>query len=102
MVNYILLVDTAVSNRLNSLTMTVPHFPSGDLLTAIDNDQVVIKKWTVREDNHAQISVLTSVCVAQISPYGTLQLEPTLAPRYIFIKYQVLFLYAFPEKKHWN
>ncbi|XP_015761189.1 PREDICTED: uncharacterized protein LOC107340345 isoform X3 [Acropora digitifera] len=61
--------------------MTVPEFPTGDLLTAIDNDQVLIKKWTVRKDNRAQISVLTSVCVAQISPYGTLQLQPSLAPR---------------------
>ena len=99
---------STVRNWLNSLTMTVPHFPSGDLLTAIDNDQVLIKKLTVRKDNRAQISVLTSVCVAQISPYGTLQLEPTLAPRYIFIKNyimditQILFLYVFPEKKRWN
>lgn len=99
---------STVRNWLNSLTMTVPHFPSGDLLTAIDNDQVLIKKLTVRKDNRAQISVLTSVCVAQISPYGTLQLELTLAPRYIFIKNyflditQILFLYVFPEKKRWN
>ena len=47
--------------------MTVPEFPSGDFLTAIDNDQVLFKKWTVQKDNSAQISVLTSVCVAQIS-----------------------------------
>ena len=45
------------------LTMNVPQVPSGDILTAIDNDQVLIKKWTVRKDNRAQISVLTSVCV---------------------------------------
>ena len=78
---------STVRNWLNNLTMTVPEFPPGDLLTAIDNDQVLIKKWTVRKDNRAQISVLTSVCVAQISPYGTLQLlQPGLAPRYIFIK----------------
>ena len=43
--------------------MNVPQVPSGDILTAIDNDQVLIKKWTVRKDNRAQISVLTSVCV---------------------------------------
>lgn len=76
---------STVRNWLNSLTMTVPEFPPGDVLTAVDNDQVLIKKWTVRKDNRAQISVLTSVCVAQISPFGTLQLEPTLAPRYIFL-----------------
>ena len=43
--------------------MTAPEFPSGDILTAIDNDQVLIKKWTVRKDNRAQISLLTSMCV---------------------------------------
>ena len=84
-----------VRNWLNNLTMTVPEFPSGDLLTAIDNDQVLIKKWTVRKDNRAQISVLTSVCVAQISPYGTLQLQPSLAPRYIFIKNWIVLIILF-------
>lgn len=81
-----------VMNWLNNLTMTVPEFPPGDLLTAIDNDQVLIKKWTVRKDNRAQVSVLTSVCVAQISPYGTLQLQPSLAPRYIFY-YSTIFIF---------
>lgn len=52
---------STVRNWLNNLTMTVPEFPSGDLLPAIDNDQVLIKKWTVRKDNRAQISVLTSL-----------------------------------------
>lgn len=88
---------STVRNWLNSLTMTVPHFPSGDLLTAIENDQVLIKKWTVRKDNRAQISVLTSVCVAQISPYGTLQLEPSLTPRYIFIKYIIFVCFSLKE-----
>lgn len=46
---------------LNNLTMTVPEFPSGGLLPGIGNDQVLIKKWTVRKDNRAQISVLTSL-----------------------------------------
>lgn len=43
--------------------MEVPKLPSGDVLTAINNDQVLIKKWTVRKDNRAQISV----CVAEIA-----------------------------------
>lgn len=50
--------------------------------TAIDNDQVLIKKWTVRKDNRAQISVLTSVCVAEIDPAGVAQKQKSLAPRY--------------------
>ncbi|KAJ7386185.1 hypothetical protein OS493_010578 [Desmophyllum pertusum] len=56
------------------------YVPSGDILTAIDNDQVLIKKWTVRKDNRAQISVLTSVCVAPVDPSGTLQSNQSLAP----------------------
>jgi len=38
----------------------VPEMPSGDILTAIDNDQVLIKRWTVRKDNRAQINILTT------------------------------------------
>ena len=86
---------STVRNWLNNLTMTVPEFPTGDLLTAIDNDQVLIKKWTVRKDNRAQISVLTSVCVAQISPYGTLQLQPSLAPRYILLRIGLFYIIHF-------
>ena len=86
---------STVRNWLNNLTMTVPEFPSGDVLTAIDNDQVLIKKWTVRKDNRAQISVLTSVCVAQIFPYGTLQLQPGLAPRYILLRIGLFYIMHF-------
>ena len=60
-----------VSNWLNSLTMTVPEFTSGDLLTASDTDQVLIKRWTVRKDNRAQISVLTSVCGSNFHIWNT-------------------------------
>ena len=67
---------------LNRLTMEVLKVPSGDVLTAIDNDQVLIKKWTVRKDNRAQISVLTSVCVTEIDPAGVAQKQKSLAPRY--------------------
>lgn len=72
--------NTTVKTWLNDLTMEVPQVPSGDILTAIDNDQVLIRKWTVRKDNRAQISVLTSVCVAPVYPNGILQLDSNLAP----------------------
>lgn len=72
--------------------MSVPDFPPGDVLCAIDNVQVLIKKWAVRKDNGAQISVLTSVCIAQIAPQGTLQRESALAPRYISRMYMLSFL----------
>lgn len=71
---------TTARTWLNNLTMDVPQVPAGDILVAIDNDQVLIKKWTVRKDNRAQISVLTSVCVAPVHPDGTLQWDPTLSP----------------------
>jgi hypothetical protein len=71
---------------LNQLTMEVPKVPSGDVLTAIDNDQVLIKKWTVRKDNRAQISMMTSVCVAEIDPAGGAQKQKSLAPRYMCMK----------------
>ena len=67
-----------VRNWLNNLTMTVPEFPSRELLTAIDNDQVLIKKWTVRKDNRAQISVLTS-----------------LPPRYILLRTGLFYIVHF-------
>ena len=35
--------------------MDVPQVPGGDILAAIDNDQVLIKKWTVRKDTEAQM-----------------------------------------------
>ena len=49
--------NTTVKTWLNDLTMEVPQVPSGDILTAIDNDQVLIRKWTVCKDNRGQISV---------------------------------------------
>ena len=62
--------NTTVKTWLNCLTMKVPPVPSGDILTAIDNDQKLIRKWTV----------LISVCVAPVYPNGTLQLDSNLAP----------------------
>ena len=35
--------NTTVKTWLNDLTMEVPQVPSGDILTAIDNDQVLIR-----------------------------------------------------------
>ncbi|XP_048584868.1 uncharacterized protein LOC116619443 [Nematostella vectensis] len=65
---------------LDKLTLKIPEYPAGDLLTAIDNDQVLIKKWTVREENRAQISILTSVCTTTLNPSGNLQQDRELHP----------------------
>ena len=62
--------------------MNVPRVPSGDILPAVNDDQVLMKKWNVRRENRAQISDLTSVCVAPAHPNGNLQCNPYLAPRY--------------------
>ena len=53
--------------------MEIPQLqvPSGDLLIAIDNDQVLIKKRTIRKDNRAQINVLTSVFLVPFHPDGS-------------------------------
>ena len=56
--------------------------PKNDILTAIDNDQVLLKKWTVRKDNCSQISTLTSVCCAEVgSGDAELQKDEKLTPR---------------------
>ena len=73
--------NTTVRSWLDNLTVNVPRVSSGYILTAIDNDQVLIKKWTLIKDNRAQISVLISVCVALINPDGTLQQNPSIASR---------------------
>ena len=63
---------------LNGMTMQIPTMPDNDIFTAIDNDQVLLKKWTVRKENHAQISILTSVCHAS---NAVSQRDKKLAPR---------------------
>ena len=71
---------------LDGLTMEIPMMPENDILTAIDNDQVLLKRWTVRKDNHAQISILTSVCCAEVGSMDpVLQRNERLAPRYMQI-----------------
>ena len=47
---------------LNGLTMEIPAMPDSVILTDIDNDQVILKKWrTVRK-----VSTLTSLCHAEV------------------------------------
>ena len=55
--------------------------PEGDILTAIDNDQVLLKKWTGCKDKHA---ASLHVCVIQrLVPMhdAVLQRDEKLAPR---------------------
>ena len=73
---------TTMKSWVDGLTMEIPTMPEGDILTAIDNDQVLMKKWTVRKDNRAQISILTSVCSVEVTTGGVLQRDESLSPRY--------------------
>ena len=43
---------------LNGLSMEIPAMPEGDTLTARANNQVLSKKWTVRNDKYLDMFVL--------------------------------------------
>ena len=57
------------------------EFPSGDCMVAIDNDQIVQRKWKVKVGQKARVSVVTSVCQAEVDSDGSLQTRGDLAPR---------------------
>ena len=57
------------------------EFPSGDCMVAIDNDQIVQRKWKVKVGQKARVSVVTSVCQAEVDSGGSLQTRGDLAPR---------------------
>jgi len=42
---------------LNDLSTEIPAMPEGEGLTLIDNDQVLLKNWTLRKDNRAQTRI---------------------------------------------
>lgn len=56
------------------------EFPSGDCMVAIDNDQIVQRKWKVKVGQKARVSVVTSVCQAEVDSGGSLQTRGDLAP----------------------
>ena len=66
---------------LDQLSSMPPRFPRGDCAVAIDNDQVVKKNWKVRVGQKSRVSIVTSVCQAEIDPEGRIQQRPDLAPR---------------------
>ena len=63
------------------LTSEPKEFPTGDCMVAIDNDQIVQRKWKVKVGQKARVSVVTSVCQAEVDCRGTLQTRADLAPR---------------------
>ena len=63
------------------LTSEAKEFPSGDCMVAIDNDQIVQRKWKVKVGQKARVSVVTSVCQAEVDSGGSLQTRGDLAPR---------------------
>lgn len=54
--------------------------PGGDILVAFDNDQVIGKTYHVRTDNKLKASLITSTCVVEVAPKGTLQASEDLKP----------------------
>jgi len=59
------------------------EFPPGDCMVAIDNDQIVQHKWKVKVGQKSRVSVVTSVCQAEVNSLGLLQIRSDLAPRFI-------------------
>jgi hypothetical protein len=64
---------TTVKNWLLIQANTPINFPSGDVIVAFDNDQVVGKTYRVRENSKVSVSVLTSVCCVSVSPGGSVK-----------------------------
>ena len=52
-------------------------------MVAIDNDQIVQHKWKVKVGQKSRVSVVTSVCQAEVNSLGLLQIRSDLAPRFI-------------------
>ena len=70
-----------VTGWRDSLASVPLPFPSGDCVAAFDNDQIVQRKWKVKVEQKARVSILTSVCQAVVDEGGTLQKREDLAPR---------------------
>ena len=69
-----------VRNWLKGLSMDELPKPIGDCLVAFDNDQVIGKSYNVRVNNKVKMSIVTSVCVAEVNPNGVLQKQDNLKP----------------------
>ncbi|XP_070548038.1 uncharacterized protein [Ptychodera flava] len=78
---------TRMKTWLQEQATADPVFPQGDVHVAIDNDQIVGKTYRVKENSKVNVSVLTSVCYAQLDPEGKLQEDPALKP-YNWFKYE--------------
>ena len=64
------------------LTSEPKEFPPGECMVAIDNDQIVQRRWKVKVGQKSRVSVVTSVCQAEVDTEGSLQKRSNLAPRY--------------------
>lgn len=72
---------STLKSWLQQLSTSPSTFPDGDCLVAIDNDQIIPKKWKVKVGQKSRVSVVTSVCQAQVDKDGSLQQQTRLAPR---------------------
>lgn len=69
-----------IKNWLENQACNEMPAPVGDLIYAFDNDQVIGKIYHVRANKKLKTSVITSVCMAEVEPTGTLQKDKTLKP----------------------
>ena len=79
-----------VTGWRDSLASVPLPFPSGDCVTAFDNDQIVQQKWKAREGQKACVSILRSIFQAVVDEGGSLQkredwLQGNCLPRFEII-----------------
>ena len=70
---------TYIRNWMKTQAEEVVPIPSGDLVFAFDNDQVIGKTYHVRPDTKLRCSVVTSVCVVAQED-GALEEDESLMP----------------------
>ena len=70
-----------IKDWLNDLSLSpAVQRPLGDIVIAIDNNQILKKKWGIRVENKSYHTVVTMVVAFELDEDGKLQCDPTLAP----------------------
>ena len=70
-----------IKDWLNDLSLSpAVQRPLGDIVIAIDNNQILKKKWGIRVENKSYHTVVTMVVAFELDEDGKLQCDPSLAP----------------------
>ena len=72
---------STIRDWLANQATSPPEFPSGDVVVAFDNDQVVGKTYTIKVNSKAPTNVVTSVIGIQIDAGGQLQHDCHFKPQ---------------------